>query len=75
MSKENHQRKKITLMLLQESFWKLEDRLNVFMESIADHEAELIRNKSRINILSQKLDTLEFKIASPTKNARKNRNP
>jgi chromosome segregation ATPase len=70
MPKDPNQKKTITLMLLQESLWKLEDRLNIFMESIADHEADLIRHKSKFKILSQRLDTLETKL-KPIKNARK----
>ena len=38
----------LSLHLLQESIWGIEDKINVFVESIADHEAELIRLK-RLN--------------------------
>ncbi len=55
-------------MLLQESIWKIEDRLNVFLESIADHEAELIRLKRRIDLMINGLERLEArKINAKTK--------
>lgn len=46
----------MSLMLLQESLWKIEDKLNVIVECIADHEAELIRVKRKIQLLSRKLE-------------------
>ena len=46
-------------MLLQESIWKIEDKLNVLLESAADHEAELIRVRNSMNLLLQRLDVSE----------------
>ncbi len=46
-------------MLLQESLWKVEDKLSLMLESLADHEAELIRLRRLITLTSQRLHTLE----------------
>lgn len=51
--------KKISLMLLQESLWNIEDKINIFIESIADHEAEIIRLKRFNKIFSERLKVLE----------------
>lgn len=50
---------KVDLMLLQESFWKLEDKLEVFVESLADLEAEVIRLKRAVKLIEQRLESLE----------------
>lgn len=46
-------------MLLQESLWKVEDKLSLMLESLADHEAELIRLRRLITQATQRLHTLE----------------
>jgi len=53
---------KMTLMLLQESLWKIEDRINVILESLADHEADIIRIKRLNPQISHRLDVLETQI-------------
>ena len=56
---EKHNSKKISLMLLQESLWNIEDKINIFLESIADHEAEIIRLKRFNQLFSERLSKLE----------------
>ncbi|MCP4603478.1 MAG: hypothetical protein GY847_23660 [Proteobacteria bacterium] len=51
--------RKINLMLLQESVWQVEDRMNVFIETLADQEAALIRLKGTVTTLDQRLNRLE----------------
>ena len=51
--------RKITNMLLRESLWKIEDRLTVLVESIADHEAELIRLRRQMLMVSAKIEESE----------------
>lgn len=50
---------KVDVILLQESFWKLEDKLEVFVESLADLEAEVIRLKRAVKLIEQRLDNEE----------------
>ena len=50
---------KINLMLLKETLWKVEDKINVILESIADHEAEQIRQKRLTNLILERLSKLE----------------
>jgi len=47
---------------LQESLWKIEDRINVILESLADHEADIIRIKRLNPQILQRLDVLETQI-------------
>ena len=46
-------------MFLKETLWKVEDKLNVILESIADHEAEQIRQKRLTNLMLERLGKLE----------------
>lgn len=56
---EKTNNKRMSLMLLQESIWKIEDKINIILEGIADHEAELIRIRNSMNLLLQRLDISE----------------
>jgi hypothetical protein len=60
-------RHEMTLLLIQESLWKVEDKLNIVLESIADHEAELIRLKRLTDLSLQRLAKIE------TRRLRKNK--
>ena len=74
MAERTNNNKKISLMLLQESIWKIEDKINVILEGIADHEAELIRIRNSMNLLLQRLDITEThsnRIAKGGRNGRK----
>ena len=51
--------RKISNMLLRESLWKIEDRLTAMVESIADHEAELIRLRRQMLQVSAKIEESE----------------
>lgn len=51
--------KRINSMLLQESVWQIEDRMNVFIETLADQEAALIRLRGTVTALEQRLARLE----------------
>ena len=57
--KNNKTNDKITLLLLQESLWGIEDKLNVIVESIADHDADIIRLKALQQLTSERLSSLE----------------
>lgn len=59
MAEKPNNNRRMNLMLLQESIWKVEDKLRVILESLADHEAELIRTRNSMNELLRKLDLLE----------------
>ena len=51
----HHQKKnKLTLQLLEEKIWKVEDKVDVLIEHLADHEAELINLKQALHALSTK---------------------
>ncbi len=54
-------------MLLKESLWKVEDRLNVILESIADHEAELLRLKRLSNLSLERFGKIESRIGNKLK--------
>ena len=60
MVESNYKKQKITLMLLQESLWKVEDRVNIILESVADHEAELLRQKRLTHLILERLEALEL---------------
>ena len=51
--------RKISNMLLRESLWKIEDRLTVLVESVADHEAELIHLRRQMLQVSAKIEESE----------------
>ena len=46
-------------MLLRESVWQIEDRMNVFIETLADLEASQIRLRGTVTALEQKITRLE----------------
>ncbi len=52
-------RHELTLLLIQEGLWKVEDKLTIVLESIADHEAELVRLKRLTDLSLQRLTRLE----------------
>lgn len=57
-----------SLLLLQESLWGIEDKLNVIVESIADHEAEINRLKRLNLIFSERLNSTSYLRKSRNKN-------
>ena len=59
MTEDLDEQKRVTVLLLQESIWQLEDKLNVILESIADQEAEVVRLKRLSNLMSDRLSKLE----------------
>ena len=59
MADPNNGPDRVDLMLLQEYFWKLEEKLEVFVESLADLEAETIRLKRGVKLVEQRLESLE----------------
>ena len=50
----------LSLLLLQESVWGIEDKIKVIRETMADHEAELIRLKRLNQLFADRLKTLEI---------------
>jgi hypothetical protein len=63
MVEDANKHRRLNLMLIQELLWKLEDKINVILESIADHEAELIRHRQNIDAYSARIGKLEAKKA------------
>jgi hypothetical protein len=59
MAEKPNNKKKLNLMLIQESLWQIEDKMNVILESIADHEAELIRMKRLTTLILNRIGKLE----------------
>lgn len=59
MPNESDNQKRIDMMLIRESVWKIEDRLNVISESIVDQEADLIRLKRLVDLALERLGKLE----------------
>jgi len=53
---------KMKIMLLQESFWKVEDKMNIILESIADQEADVIRLKRLTSLLQERLGRVETQL-------------
>ena len=49
-------KKGIDAILVQETLWTIEDNVKIILESVADHEAELIRLRHSINSLALKLE-------------------
>ena len=64
MSNGTNDKKRIASMVLQESLWKVEDKLIQMIENLADHEAELIRLRRLITLTSERLHTLETRSTS-----------
>lgn len=64
MSNGTREKKRIALMVLQESLWKVEDKLILMIENLADHEAELIRLRRFITLTTERLQTLESRSTS-----------
>ncbi len=72
MAIKSNNEPKLNLMLLKESLWKVEDKLNVILESIADHEAELIRLKRRTNLSLERIGKVETRLGKNIKGRAKN---
>lgn len=53
---------RLTLLLLQEAIWRVEDRLHVILESVADLEAEALRLKRLSELHSKRLEAVEQRI-------------
>ena len=64
MSNGIREKQRIALMVLQESLWKVEDKLIQMIENLADHEAELIRLRRLITLTTERLHTLESRSTS-----------
>lgn len=64
MSNGTSEKKRMALMVLQESLWKVEDKQIQMIENLADHEAELIRLRRLITQTSERLQTLESRSTS-----------
>lgn len=56
---KNNKKRKLSLLLLQESVWGIEDKLKIMVESIAYHEAEIIRLKQDNKIYNSQFKDLE----------------
>lgn len=52
--------KKLSLMLLRESIWGIEDKLKTIIETQADHEADIIRLKRSQNRILNHLKNLHY---------------
>ena len=58
---ENNNTQTMDRRLIEERFWNLEDKMEVVQESIADHEADIVRLKQRTMRCIERLDRLESK--------------
>jgi hypothetical protein len=61
---EKNNKQKISLMLLREALWQLEDKIKVITETQADHEADLIRLKHSFTNILNHLKELQSLIKS-----------
>ena len=64
MSNGIREKQRMALMVLQESLWKVEDKLIQMIENLADHEAELIRLRRLITLTTERLHSLETRSTS-----------
>ena len=56
---EDENNKNMELKLLKEAIWNIEDKLNVILEAITEHDAELIRLRQLTNLCLKRLACLE----------------
>jgi len=59
MPKSSDNQPKLTLLLLREAIWQIEDRVNVIVESVADQEAEVLRLKRLNELHTKRLESLD----------------
>ena len=59
MPKSSDNQPRMTLLLLREAIWQVEDRVNVILESVADQEADLLRLKRLSDLHAKRLESLE----------------
>ena len=64
MPKSLDSQPKLTLLLLREAIWQIEDRVNVIVESVADQEAEVLRLKRLNELHTKRLESLESALKS-----------
>lgn len=62
MPKSFNNQPRMTLLLLREAIWQVEDRLNVIAESVVDQEAEIIRLKRLNDLHSRRLESFEARL-------------
>lgn len=58
MAIKESSKQKLDTILLREILWRIEDNIKVILESMADHEAELIRLRRLVDRLLHRFDTL-----------------
>ena len=56
---EDENNTNMELKLLKEAIWNIEDKLNVILEAITEHDAELIRLRQLTNLCLKRLVRLE----------------
>ncbi|MCH9031193.1 MAG: hypothetical protein IIB00_02900 [candidate division Zixibacteria bacterium] len=64
MPKSSDIQPKLTLLLLREAIWQIEDRVNVIVESVADQEAAVLRLKRLNELHTKRLESLESALKS-----------
>jgi len=57
-------KQKLSLLLLREALWQIEDKLKIITEAQADHEADLIRLKHTYFDITNQLKQLQLLIKS-----------
>lgn len=62
MPKSPANQPRMTLLLLQEAVWQVEDRLNVIAESVVDQDAEIIRLKRLNDLHARRLESFESRL-------------
>ena len=64
MAAKDNTKNNINLMLVREEIWRLEDQVGIFLESVTEHEAELLRMRRHITLLQQRIDNLESRLSA-----------
>jgi len=59
MNTRANNNKKITLLLLQETLWKIEDKVTIILENIIEHEKEINKLQRYARHHSERIHKLE----------------
>jgi len=56
---ENGKTRKISILLLQESLWGIEEKLDVIVDTMTDHEVELLNVKRQLKDILLQLNNIK----------------
>ena len=57
---EKNNKHKLSLMLLREALWEVQDKIKTIIETQADHEADLIRLRNATKIILNQLKNIQL---------------